>query len=56
MATGKALFTLVCPKHVRAEGGLSSWSASEFLHVICAQQNSLLKCVSIYVQEETEVF
>jgi hypothetical protein len=56
MATGKALFTLVGPKHVRAEGVLPSQSASQFPHVFCAEQNSFLKLVSACVLKDTGVF
>ena len=42
MATGKALFTLVGTKHVRAGGVLPSQSADEFPYVLCAEQNSFL--------------
>ena len=54
MATGKALFTLAGPKHVRPEGVLSSQSASEFPYVLCAEQNSFLKCVSVCMLKELE--
>jgi hypothetical protein len=56
MATGKALFTLVGPKHVQAEGVLLSQSASEFPFVLCAEQNSFLKCVSVCMLKDTGVF
>jgi len=58
MATGKALFTLVGPKHVRPEGVLLSQSAGEFPYVPCAEQNSFLKCLSVCTRmlKDTGVF
>ena len=56
MARGKALFTLVGPKHVQAEGVLPSHSASEFLFVLCAEQNSFLKCVCVCMLKDTGIF
>lgn len=56
MVTGKALFTLVGPKHVRAEGVLPSQSADKFPYVLCAEQNSFLKFFSVCMLRDTGVF